>query len=358
MIIDKISLKNFRSYDEAAIEFNEGLNIIIGPNGSGKTNLAEAVQYLSLGKSFRTSDDKELIKKEARYAQIDASTRLGSAKNQIRINLSREQKTILINSKKINKLSLLSNVMNVIIFIPSDVNLFKSTPAIRRKFLDIAISKQSIVYLDNLTNYNKLLKERNEVLKEEKVDELHISVIDEQLSSLALAISKERLKYVESINEVLSRVVTTLSNKKSTLKIEYSPFVDLKDTTKDDIKNIYKASLKSDIRNQTTSLGPHREDFRAIYNGLDIASYGSQGENRLAAISLVITPYFLIDDEDKKPIVILDDVLSELDEEHRDKLLKFMSKFKQCIITATEYDYSNKASIYEISKSKIIRREP
>ena len=358
MIIDRITLRNFRSYEYIDVTLKEGLNAIVGPNGSGKTNLAEAIQYLSLGRSFRTSDDKDLIKKDATLAQIDASTRLGSAKNQIRINLSRDSKTVLINSKKINKLSLLSSVMNVIIFKPSDVNLFKSSPSVRRKFLDIAISKQNDIYLENLTNYNKLIKERNELLKAEEIDKLHISVIDEQLSSLALSISRERDRYITSINKVLSVVVNSLSSEKATLEIKYHRFVNLSDTNRKEVLNIYNAYLESDIKSGSTSVGPHREDFETIYNGNDIATYGSQGENRLSAIALILTPYFLITDEDKKPIVILDDVLSELDDTHRDKLLKFMSKFRQCIITATECDYTGCACIYEINKNKITRREP
>lgn len=357
MIVNKIILKNFRSYEYLDVSLTKGLNVIVGPNGSGKTNLAEAIYYLSLGKSFRTSNDKEAIATGAETAQIEANTTLGQAKNKIKIILSKETKTVLINSKKIKKLSTLSNLANVIVFKPSDVEMFKDSPSVRRKFLDVAISKQNDIYLENLAMYQKILKERNELLKEENIDKIHLEVLDEQLSKVALSISRERLRYINSINKVLNKVISAISTKKSSLYVTYHPFIELDQVDKQQVMNYYNSYLQTDIKNKSTTVGPHREDFEVYYEDKNIAKYGSQGENRLAAIALILTPYFLISDEDLKPVVILDDVLSELDDIHQRKLIKLISKLNQTIITTTQYDYEC-SSMYEIKNNKIIRRVP
>ena len=358
MIVDRIILKNFRSYDYVDAKLDKGLNIIVGENGSGKSNLAEAIHYLSLGKSFRTINDKELVKIGKDIASIDTFTHRGETKNQIKIVLSKENKTILINSKKVKKLSSLSGVMNVIIFKPSDVNIYKGSPSNRRKLIDIAISKQDDIYLDNLTNYNKILKERNELLKSDVVDKIYLDVLDTQISELALSISRCRDRYIKSINEILNKVLSKLTDEKEQLTLVYHPFVDLKDTNKKEVKNLYNSYLDSDIKNKSTTIGPHREDITMYLGDKDISKYGSQGQNRIAAIALILTPYFLIQDVDKKPVVILDDVLSELDAIHQKKLLTLASKLQQCIITATNISKYGDAIIYEIKNNKITRREP
>lgn len=355
MIISSIILKNFRSYTSCEVSFERGLNVIVGENGFGKTNLVEAIHYLSLTKSFRTSNDLELIKHQTKQALIEAELLEGDVKRKIRIIISNEGKIVLINDKKIIKLSELSKLVNVIVFEPSDVSMFKDTPGIRRKFIDISVSKQSPIYLDRLIIYQKLLKERNELLKGENINNQHLDIITSQLIISEKQIVVERIKYVKQLNQVLQKIISPRLDEKYSLEIQYKPFANPDETFFQSALNLYQNNLDSDIKRKTTQVGIHREDIRMMLNGKDVGHYGSQGENRLAALSLKLAPYYLVDNIDKKPIIILDDVMSELDKEHQNKLINIVNELSQVFITATDIEINN-ATYYEIDKNKISRR--
>ncbi|MCQ2086793.1 MAG: DNA replication/repair protein RecF [Bacilli bacterium] len=346
MVISNLILKNFRNHSYRNFDFVEGLNLITGENAVGKTNIIEAIYYLSLARSFRTSDDKDLILNGADNALIEAIIQEGKIKRKITIKLSESKKEILINNKKITKLSTLSSVANVIEFTPEDVMLFKGSPRERRKFLDIALSKKNPLYLDYISRYEKALKERNEILKSDKFDPKLLEASTEVLAKLTGPIMLYRQNYVRDINDILliiTRALTGVCEDK--FEVKYEPFIEYNSNYMDSALEAFNKSLERDIRTKLTNVGIHREDFSMSLNGRDIATYGSQGENRIAALALKLSPYFLIEDEDKRPIVVLDDVMSELDNNRRENLIKFLNKFKQVFISGTKLSSSNAHSI-------------
>lgn len=335
MIIKKINLKRFRNHENLYLEFSNNLNVITGPNAVGKTNIVEAIYYLSLGRSFRTSEDTDLIKKNQDKAEIDALIEEGELTRKIKIAITRAGKSVMINGKNISKLSELSKCVNVISFQPKDVMLFSGPPRDRRNFLDISISKKSNSYLDYISRYEKVLKERNDLLKSEKVDQTLLDVTTEMIIKLSSSIISYRQMYVKDINDILNKITRALTGKDEKFELRYYPFVNYDAEFVNNAKKAFKRAEENDFKHKQTSIGIHREDISISLNGRDIASYGSQGENRIAALALKLSPYFLISDKDKKPIIVLDDVMSELDKKNQERLINFLRKFNQVFITGT-----------------------
>ena len=338
MQIKNISLKNFRNHSYRNFDFSNNLNVITGENAVGKTNIVEAIYYLSLGRSFRANDDSELIKRNHERAEINATILEGELTRKIKVNITKNGRAILINGKNISKLSELSKCINVILFQPKDVMLFSGPPRDRRNFLDISISKKSAMYLDYISRYDKVLKERNDLLKSEKVDRTLLDVTTEMLVKLSGSIISYRQMYVKDINDILNKITRALTGVKETFEVKYYPFVPYDADFNENAKKAFKRAEEGDFKHKQTSIGVHREDISISLNGRDIATFGSQGENRIAALALKLSPYFLIEDKDKKPIVVLDDVMSELDQKHQERLIKFLRKFNQVFITATKLD--------------------
>ena len=338
MQIKKIGLKNFRNHQSLSFDFSNGLNVLTGNNAVGKTNIVEAIYYLSLARSFRTNEDEDLIKKNQDRAEIDAVIVEGEITRKIKIVITKEGKVVMINGKSIAKLSELSKCVNVILFQPKDVMLFSGPPKDRRNFLDISISKKSNIYLDYITRYEKVLKERNDLLKADSINQTLLDVTTELMVKLSGSIISYRQMYVKDINDILNKITRALTGVKETFEVKYYPFVAYDADFNENAKKAFKRAEESDFKHKQTSIGVHREDISISLNGRDIATFGSQGENRIAALALKLSPYFLIEDKDKKPIVVLDDVMSELDEKHQTRLIKFLRKFNQVFITATKLD--------------------
>ena len=338
MIIKRIGLKNFRNHQSLSFEFTENLNVITGLNAIGKTNVVEAIYYLSLGRSFRTSEDIELINKNSERAEIDATISEGELTRKIKIIITKTGRMVMINGKNISKLSELSKCVNVILFQPKDVMLFSGPPRDRRSFLDIAISKKSSIYLDYISRYEKVLKERNDLLKSDKIDQTLLDVTTELMIKLSGSIISYRQMYVKDINDILNKITRALTGAKGRFELKYYPFVPYDADFQENAKKAFKRAEESDFKHKQTSIGVHREDISINLNGRDIAAFGSQGENRIAALALKLSPYFLIEDKDKKPIVVLDDVMSELDQNNQERLIKFLKKFNQVFITGTKLD--------------------
>ena len=336
MIITALNLHNFRNHTSKDLDFKPGINIIHGPNASGKTNVVEAIYYLSLARSFKGVEDEDLIKHHADYAEIHASVKEGKLSKEIHILITKKGRSVLVNGKKVSRVSDLSKNVNVLLFEPKDVLLFKGQPRERRNFLDINLSKQFPLYLEYISRYEKALKERNEILKSGKVDENHLSAVTEILIKYAGPIINYRAMYVKDINDILIKITRALTGVNDKVEITYKPFVQMSESYEADALEIFQRNLESDLKHRNTSVGIHREDIQVNFNGKDIATYGSQGENRLVALALKIAPYFLIKDSDKKPVVVLDDVMSELDKAHQASLIEFLKKFEQVFITDTK----------------------
>lgn len=353
MIVNSVTLKNFRNYQSCSYQFKPKINVVIGENGVGKTNIMEAIYYLSLARSFRGVDDIELIHHGEEFAYIDTSVNIGDIKRRIQITISKNGKRILVNGKAINRISELAKTINVILFEPKDVMLFRGSPKDRRDFLNIALSKKSELYLEQITRYEKILRERNEALKSVNPDLTLIETTTEMLVKLAGPIVSYRQVYVKDINDILNKIARALTGVQGKIEIVYQPFVKYDEHFENNAKEAFKKALESDLKHKATSIGVHREDFSVNLNGKDIATYGSQGENRMVALALKLSPYFLETNKDKRPVVVLDDVMSELDSKHQERLIKFLNKFEQVFITATKLKIDG-ANHYEIKNKEVL----
>ena len=351
MIIKSLTLKNFRNHKNLTFQFQKNLNIFTGPNAAGKTNIVEAIYFLSLARSFRTNEDEELISKGSQQAEIQAICAEGELNRKIQIIITRNGKAAFINGKPISRIVDLFNCVNVLLFEPDDVKMFRDTPSKRREFLDVNLCKKSKPYLDYTSQYKKILRERNELLKSDNVDKDLLDSTTELLVKLSGPIVSYRQMYVKDINDILNKITRALTGEKGKLEIIYKPFVEYGKNFTKEATEAFKRAEERDLHQKATSIGVHREDFSISLNGRDIGQFGSQGENRIVALALKLSPYFLIEDKDKRPVVVLDDVMSELDKPHQTRLINFLKKFEQVFITATELNVEDAAQ-YPIKKKE------
>lgn len=355
MIVEKIKLRNFRNYSSLDVLCSRGINFIVGDNAKGKTNLIEAIYMLSFGKSFKTSSSQEMIKFGALEANIEAELCFEDYRKDLSITFSQKGKRITLNKKPIARLSEINNVINVLSFVPKDANMLKESPRTRRDFLNATISKLDNSYLKNLISYERLLKERNDVLKTTNVNKELLNVLTMQMARYAKEIFISRVKFVKQINDVLENVFKEISLREESLKIKYLAIIKNVDKYEEEFLKIFDKNLDNDIKRKTTTSGIQREDFELYINDRNLALYGSQGENRMAVIALRLSPYFLVKDEKKKPVVILDDVLSELDKKHEERLFQFLSKFEQVFVTNTKRSEYCKENYYICNENTIMK---
>jgi len=337
MPIRRIELRNFRNFERFSFDPGNGVNSLIGPNGSGKTNLVEGIYLLALAKSWRTNGLSPLIKQGAPAAFVSADIEGAQAIRRIDIAIQRDVRRVMLDGKPIKRLSELYSVVNVLLFAPDDVTLFKGAPARRRSFVDISISKRDPKYLKALIRYDRLLEERNAALRDENPVRELLDALTEQIIAESAPIAAARRKFFEDTNKILEVISAPLYGPENRLQIAYRPFVKTEDFEAE-AKKAYDESYESDLSHRTTSIGIHREDFSAYLNGADIASYGSQGQNRLAAVALKLSPAFLPHEPKETPIVVLDDVMGELDEERGKALLKTIEGVGQTFITSTNIE--------------------
>ena len=334
MIVKELELHNLRNYEYLKVNFNKGINYIYGENASGKTNILEAIYFLSLTRSFRTSEIEELIKKDASFARILAKIDTQNVSKTLEISFNKSGKKILVNGKKVLKISELNSLINVISFIPKNTNLLKDAPKERRKFLNIYLSKFSNNYLKTLSVYEKILKERNDAFKAYKINPTLIDILTNQLVSLNKEVYLYRKKFVNEINKYLADVFKEVSLTNEKLKMEYESFLN---NQSENIENFLKSEFENikeeEFKRKQTLIGIHKDDFKIYIDEKDVSLYGSQGENRISIISLILSLYFL--NKEEKPIIVLDDVISELDEKHEENLLKYLENFNQVFITNT-----------------------
>lgn len=345
MKIEKLYLHDFLSYPELRLDFNNGLNVIRGRNASGKTNLLEAIYLSSIGKTARNIKDKDLIRwtaDDGASINIQVNKKHGSFNIEIFVNQS-GQKFIKINSLPISKLSELLGVMNVVYFSPDEMKLIKESPVDRRRFLDISLSQQSKTYFYTLTKYNKLLQQRNKLLKDYKDKPSlikMIEIVDEAIIPCIEYIMLSRKKFVEKLQPFADSQHKKITAGKESLIINYeTEQVDFSDI-KASMKKIYQKSFEKDKRLEYTSNGVHRDDLKIVAGDIDVRKFGSQGQQRTAVLSLKLAEIFMFHScTGEYPILLLDDVLSELDFERQKALLE-STKNVQTIVTCTEFDKS------------------
>ena len=334
MWIENLKINNFRNYKNQEIKLNKNINIFVGENAQGKTNIIESIFLSSIGKSFRASKDTELIKFGEKSAQIEINFKKSDRDGNIKIEIG-DKKNIFLNKIKIKKLSDLLGNVHTVIFTPDDINVLKGGPQNRRRFLDIMISQLRPNYMYTYNLYKKTLEERNHYLKKiktEKAKEEFLEIWDEQLIQYGKIIADYRKEFIEKIKNKIKNIHNDITGNKEDIKIEYMTDC-LNQST---YQELLRERRKLDILKGYTTKGIHRDDFQIFLNDLLVNIYGSQGQHRTAMLSLKISELQVINEEiGENPILLLDDFMSELDEARRNNFMENI-KDTQVIITCTD----------------------
>lgn len=337
MILKSLELANFRNYEELNISFDKGTNILYGDNAQGKTNILEAIYVSATTKSHKGSKDKEIINFNKEEAHIRTYLEKENVETRVDMHLRKNKsKGIAIDGQKIKKAADLMGLLNVVFFSPEDLSIIKDGPAERRRFADMELCQLDSFYLYNLNHYNKIIGQRNKLLKDMYFQpELKetLNIWDSQLVSFGSKIIERREQFVKQLGDIIFDIHKKLSGGKEELVIAYEPDVSIEDFEKQ-----MKYNQDKDIRLKQTTTGPHRDDFSFVVNGVDIRKYGSQGQQRTAALSLKLSEIELVKKISKDtPVLLLDDVLSELDSNRQNYLLNSIGNI-QTIITCTGLD--------------------
>lgn len=353
MLVTNLELFNFRNHKSLSVIFTSGMNVIVGANGVGKTNIVEAIDMLGFAKSFRSADVRPLIHHDAEKAIITAEVH-NPARTTIELELAKGGKKISVNGKVLTKLSQLSKYVHVSTFQPEDVLFFDEGPSKRRRFLDTTLAKNDEIYLGALIRYEKLLKERNAVLKS-GADAVQLAIIEKPFLEAAQIIIQKRIAFTKSLGFIVNEKLKVLSGERLSVAFRYSSTLGSGPNFVNDGGVRMQKNLERERVLHTTTMGPHRDDLTATLNGRGVKEHASQGQKRLIVIAIKIAPYFLEKEGHRKPIIILDDVLSELDENHQERLINLLLTLEQVFVTATEYK-NHAHSIYKIEEGGAIRR--
>ena len=356
MYIKKIELNHFRNYNKQEIELSEGINVFYGDNGEGKTNIIESIFLCALGKSFRTSKEKELIQFGEEEASVLIDYQKKDRDGKIKVEL-KDKKYVYVNQIRIRKLSELLGNMHVVIFTPEDIHILRDGPQKRRRFLDIMIGQLRPNYVSNLNLYMKVLEQRNNYLKqikfENKQEEL-LDIWDEKLIEYGEKIYLYRQEFIEKMKRKINSIHDNITGQKENLKMQYLSDCE----NKENYRKMLKQHRKIDIIKGFTTKGVHRDDFMVYINDELVNIYGSQGQNRTVILSLKIAELEVILDEiGEYPILLLDDFMSELDEKRRTNFLNYIRN-TQVIITCTDkLEIPNlNYYLYKINKGNMIEK--
>lgn len=337
MFIKSVQLDGYRNYKNATVYFDKGTNILYGDNAQGKTNILESIFMCATTKSHKGTKDKEIIGFDENEAHVTMYLDKNSDEYKIDMLLRKDKsKIVAINGSKIKKATEVLGILNVVLFSPEDLGIIKNGPSERRRFIDMELCQLDGIYLYNLSKYNKIIDQRNKLIKDSYLNKDLIETLniwDQQLVSYGLPIIEKRKKFIEDLNKIIGEVHSKLTNGKEELVVSYEP-----DVTSDNFESELRKNKDKDIKLKQTGVGPHRDDFSFVVNGIDIRKFGSQGQQRTAALSLKLSEIEIV----KKvtghvPVLLLDDVLSELDSNRQNYLLKTIGDI-QTIITCTGLD--------------------
>ena len=359
MKINSLKLKNFRNYDLLSLNLNPATNIFYGDNAQGKTNILESIYLCGTSKSHRGTKDKDMILFGEEESHIEAVVDKRGITYQIDMHLKKNKpKGIAINHIPIKKASELFGILNVVFFSPEDLNIIKNGPSERRRFVDMELSQISRVYLDNLSKYHRIINQRNRLLKDiyynNSLKET-LDIWDIQLVDYGNKIIEERRSFIKNVNKIISNIHKKITGKRESIEVIYEP-----NTGEESFEVVLKKHRDRDLKMMSTSSGPHRDDICFKVNGIDIRRFGSQGQQRTAALSLKLSEIELIKQITKdKPVLLLDDVLSELDKHRQNYLLDSIDDI-QTLITCTGVDefVNHRFSInkiFYVHKGKVVK---
>lgn len=352
LYVNRLYLRNYRNFEQADLQFNPGLNLFIGKNAQGKTNILESLYYLGTGSSHRTNSDADLIRWGSDYFFLKTGIQKRNREAVISFGYNQLKKEIKIDSNPLTKISDLMGYFNIVLFSPEDLQMVKGNPGFRRKFLNLEISQVNPYYYYNLQKYKQVVRQRNLLLKEmrqkgnksENKREL-LFVWDQQLVDLGSRLIKKRLEVTEKL-DILARLThRKITDGREVLRMEYKSSLgeisnDLKSA---EIKEIFLKRLQSKLNDEVnrgnTLVGPHLDDLELFINGINARKFGSQGQQRTAALALKIAELeFMRSEIGEYPILLLDDVFSELDSVRKSHLLKVIKDKIQTFITSTDTD--------------------
>ena len=360
MKIQSIKLQNFRNYENLDLSFDPKTNILYGDNGQGKTNVLEALYLTGTTKSHRGTKDKDIIQFGYDEGHIEISVLKNGINHVIDMHLKKNSpKGIAINKIPIQKASECFGLVNFVFFSPEDLSIIKAGPSTRRRFIDLELSQLDKIYLNNISNYYRVIHQRNSLLKEISKDSSLLDTLDVwdmQLVEFGKKIIARREKFIEDLNHIIVNKHLQLTGEKEELKIKYDKNVSSENFEKENLN-----SREKDIRMKNTSVGPHRDDLSFLSNGIDLRHFGSQGQQRTAALSLKLSELELVKVTIKDtPILLLDDVLSELDKNRQHYLLESIGDI-QTMITCTGLDefikkYFSENTIFHVKDGNVIKK--
>lgn len=339
MKIQDIKITNFRNYEKLNLEFSPKLNIIFGKNGSGKTNLVEAIYLLSLTKSFRVNNDKLLIQKDKSNTSVEGNV-ISNVKTVYKIDIDNDGKKVFIDNTKVDRLSDYISKINIVLFNPDDVNIITSAPSLRRRLLNIEISQLEKEYLLLLNDYEKVLKNRNIYLKQIYLNgnssKEYLDILTSKLIDIGLKINEYRRNYVEDINKYIGEIYKNIFNF-GDLKVKYLSSYNNKN--KEKLLVDYRRYYSKEMTFGKTLFGVHHDDLEFLLDGNKLKEWGSVGQLKNSIISFKLAEVVIIKERKKDyPILILDDLFSELDEEKINNIFKLLNNYVQTFITTTEID--------------------
>lgn len=341
MFLRQLSVSNFRNYDNISINLSPNVNIFCGNNAQGKTNLLEAIYFLGITKSHRCQNQEDLIKSDKDFSNVSGVLEIEDNTLELFIGFDKSKKNLKINNQSIKKVRDYLSNMNIIIFCPDDLEIIKGLPEVRRRFLNTEISQISTSYVKVLEEYNKLLKMRNDYLNDSSnfFDDTYYDILTNYLIERAINVYKYRKNFIDKINKIVGNIYYQVAGYEN-FNIKYIPSIDVDYSSfdlKSEINNMYKEIRNEEKRLKKTLLGPHRDDFEFLLDDKNLKVYGSQGQQRIGVISLKLSEISIIKNiKNTTPIILLDDVFSELDDKKKNSLLQYIKNESQVIITTTD----------------------
>lgn len=369
MIIKNLNLVNFRNYSKLNLDLSPKMNIIIGKNASGKTNILESICVLALTKTYKNGVEPNLITFGKNQCKVRGKIKTNKLLKNLEVFIEQGNKVLKINKTEIRKISDYISNLNVIVFTPEDIDIIKGSPSIRRNLLNMELSQLSLKYLNTYNEYNKLLKIRNEYLKllltSSVADESYLDIITDKLIENAVEIYLTRKQYIDKINLNIEETYFKITGEKK-LFVKYEPNIEIDEFEKESIrkklKHTFKKNYKKELNYGMTLYGPHRDEFSFYLNENNLKYFGSQGQQKVAVLSFKLAEIDIFKEKKQTtPVLLLDDIFSELDITKRNKVLDYINQDIQSIITTTDIKNIRKkylidAYIYEIKNEQIERR--
>ena len=372
MILTELHLHHFRNYEEQTVHFAPGVNVLIGHNAQGKTNMLEAIYALSLTRSHRTNNDRELINWQQQSATISGVVQKATGKVPLELQFTKEGKRAKVNHLEQARLSSYVGQLNAILFAPEDLSLVKGAPAVRRRFMNMEFSQMSSKYLYDASQYRSLLQQRNKYLKQLKYGQQHdqvlLDVLSDQLAAYGAEIVVARYRFLQQLEKLAADLHYQISLNAEKLRLVYATQLHVTaETTVDDayqqLLTIYQENKRREIDQGSTMFGPQRDDLRFMVNGKNVHSFGSQGQQRTTALAVKLAEIDLMKEQTGEyPLLLLDDVLSELDTIRQTHLLTAIQNKVQTFLTTTSLSdvarqLINEPTIFNIKNGTLIKEE-